>query len=74
MISKSLKNVGGNSAGMKGKLKSFEDILLALKYGCSGKRTKTNERLVSVIKDLESTLIREWDDQTEKMAVQVKMQ
>ena len=83
MISKSLKNVGANSAGMKGKLKSFEDILLALKYGCSGKRTKTNERLVSdalkdfqiyylsrnesqgggiaigVIKDLESTLIRE---------------
>ena len=29
MISKSLKNVGGNSAGMKGKLKSFEDILLS---------------------------------------------
>ena len=89
---------GINSAGIKSKLKSFDDIISKLGpqiWTLQETKLKPNETIkcdildnfqvyylsrqeseggglaIGVTKDLESTLIREGDDQTEAMSVQV---
>ena len=90
---KSLKVYGLNSAGIKSKLKSFDNVLSI--WMLQETKLKPNETIkcenisdfqvfylsrqksqggglaLGVIKDLESTLIREGDDDTEAIAVQV---
>ena len=96
-VQKSLKFVAANCAGIKSKLKSFDEIITSLKpqvWMLQETKLKTNETIkcdaldefqiyylnrqnshggglaLGVNKDIESTLIRDGDDQTEVISVQ----
>ena len=98
MLSKSFKIFGINAAGIKSKLKSFNEILNKISpqiWMLQETKLKPNERItceaakafqifylsrqnsqggglaMGVLKSLESTLIREGDDDTEAISVQV---
>ena len=95
-----MKIFGVNSAGIKSKLKSFDDILTRICpqiWMLQETKLKPNEQIkcdsvkdfqvfylsrqesqggglaIGVTKDLESTLIREGDDQTEALSVEVRV-
>ena len=100
IISNSLKIFAANAAGIKSKMKSFNDILLKLKpqiWMIQETKLNSNERIkgealkdfqvfylnrqesqgggvaLGVKNDIESTLIRDGNDKTEVISVQVQL-